>query len=103
MQINSPVRGKVEIEGNIRGLNDIDQIKAVIDAMHLEQRDRLVLEIKDSFSMPSALIGYLLKLVEQKGVNLNVTVGNAILEELLHDLNLKQAFNLKLKKAPAHA
>ena len=102
MQINSPVRGKIEIEGNIRGLSDIEQIKAVIDGMQLEHNDSLVLAIKDSFSMPSALIGYLLKLVEQKGVNINVTVGNGILEELLYDLNLKQAFNLKLKKVSAH-
>jgi predicted nucleotidyltransferase len=103
MKINSPIRGKVEIEGNIRGLSDIDQIKTVIDNMRLEAQDSLALEVKDSFSMPSALIGYLLKLVEQNGVNLNVTVGNEILAELLEDLNLKQTFKLKLKKAPIHA
>ncbi len=103
MRVHSPVRGKVEVEGNIRGLQDIEQIKGVIDAMYLEAGDSLLFEIKDSFSMPSALIGYLLKLVEQQRVNLQLIVGNEILDELLTDLNLKRTFNLKLKRVATHA
>ncbi len=95
MTIHNPVRGKVEVKGTIRGIDDIAQIRSVIDAMRLEEGDSLQLDITDSFSMPSSLIGYLLKLVEQQKVNLTLTVGNEVLAELLEDLNLRQVFNLR--------
>ncbi len=99
MTIIKPARETVEIEGTIRGMQDIAEIKSTIDAMRLEAGDPLHLTIRDSFSMPSALIGYLLKLVEQQKVTLHVTVGNAGLAELLADLNLTRIFNLRCKEA----
>ncbi len=96
------MRGRVEIEGTIRGIGDVEEIKSVIDRLRLEEGETLELEIRDSFSMPSALIGYLLKLAEQQKCNLRVTVDSPVLSELLEDLGLKSLFHLRLK-SPASA
>ncbi len=98
MKVTNPARETVEIEGTIRGMQDVAEIKSMIDAMRLEEGDPLYLTIRDSFSMPSALIGYLLKLAEQQKVTLHLTVGNAGLAELLADLNLTRIFNLRHKE-----
>ncbi len=102
MTINNPMRGRVEVTGTIRGMADVAEIKSVIESFRLEEGDTLEVVIKDSFSMPSALIGYLLKIAEQQKCKLQVTVGNEILAELLDDLGLKSLFHLHTKQyAPA--
>ena len=98
MEIKSPLRGKVVIEGTIRGMADVAEIKTVISGFQLEEGDLLEVEITDSFSMPSALIGFLLKVAEQQGCRVNVTVGNEVLAELLEDLGLKSIFHLRLRE-----
>jgi len=47
--------------------------------------------------MPSAMIGYLMKLIEQDKISLTIYIGNERLSELLDDLGLTQAFNIKTK------
>lgn len=47
--------------------------------------------------MPSALIGYLLKLVQQDEVKLSLNIQDTRLAELLDDLNLTEVFNIRCK------
>jgi len=55
------------------------------------------INIRDSFAMPSAMIGYLMKLIEQDKISLTIYIGDERLSELLDDLGLTQAFNIKTK------
>ncbi len=87
----------IAIDGNIKGLSDVNEIKETITSYNLKNGDRFYIEINNSFAMPSAMIGYLMKLVEQDKVNLTVQISDERLVELLDDLGLTQAFNIKTK------
>ncbi len=88
----------LEINGNIKGLDDFFQIKEDILKMELTNSDTLVLDIKNSFSMPSAMIGYLLKLIRQDRIQVILNVYDRRLLELLDDLNLNLIFNVNEKE-----
>lgn len=88
----------LEINGNIKGLDDFFQIKEDIMKMTLTNNDTLVIDIKDSFSMPSAMIGYLLKLIRQDKIQVILNVYDRRLLELLDDLNLNLIFNVNEKE-----
>ena len=87
----------ISIIGNIKGTSDINQIKEAISGYTLKSGDSFTIEIKDSFAMPSAMIGYLMKIVEQDQIALKLQIGDTRLSELLADLGLTQAFNIKTK------
>ena len=84
------------IKGNIKGLEDTNEIKQVIESFLLKSEDKFTINLQDSFSMPSAIIGYFMKLTEKEGINLTLKVGDEKLAELLDDLGLTQAFNIKV-------
>ncbi len=94
---NSPK--SIQIEGNIKGLSDLQQIKSEVESYNLSQGDAFTIEIIDSFSMPSAMIGYLLRIIEQDKIKLTLVIYDKRLTELLADLNLKEVFNIKSKSA----
>ncbi len=90
----------IEIKGNIKGMEDVNEIKEAIESFGLEKGDSFSLEIKDSFAMPSALIGYLMKLIQKDEIKLSICAGDARLVELLDDLGFTKAFNIR-SKCPA--
>ncbi|OQX74385.1 MAG: hypothetical protein B6D59_02695 [Campylobacteraceae bacterium 4484_4] len=96
-RINRIGRNGIEIYGTIRDMNEITQIKDQIEALKLGEGEILNISIRGSFAMPSALIGYLLKLVEQQKIDLSLTVDDEMLAELLEDLNLQKVFNLRYR------
>jgi hypothetical protein len=67
----------------------------LVDAIKNASRSgSVVIKINDSFSIPSTVIGELLK-IKDTGVNVNLEVGDDILYELLDDLNLVSTFNVR--------
>ena len=82
------------IEGNIKSINDFQEIKAAIDAM-ITSQDTITITIADSLSITSSVIGYLNKLVLKDSINISMKVGNSQLLELLNDLNLTRVFNAR--------
>ncbi len=84
----------IKVEGNIRSMSDVNELKSTIDSYNLVSGSLFKIEIVDSFAMPSALIGYLLKLVQQDEVKLRIEIHDARLAELLEDLNLTEMFNI---------
>jgi hypothetical protein len=82
-----------EISGNIKSLDDLSKIKSAIEADRPKSGDSLKIVLKDSISMPSAVIGYFLKLVKKEGVNIRMSINDKRLEQLLSELNLKSVFN----------
>ncbi len=95
MENITKLTGAISIAGNVKNSNDINKIKEAISSYALKSGDAFTIELKDSFAMPSAMIGYLMKLVEQDKIKLSLKIGDPRLAELLDDLGLTQAFNIK--------
>jgi len=84
----------VTIDGNIKTVSDFQQIKQVLDGV-ATTNSSIILNIVDSLSMTSSVIGYLNKLILKDNIKIQMKVGNQQLLELLSDLNLTTTFNAK--------
>lgn len=84
----------VTITGNIKSVSDFQSIKSAIDSVK-SSNSAITLDIQDSISITSSVIGYLNKLVLKDSINLNMKVGDKQLMELLDDLNLTSVFNAR--------
>ena len=86
------VGSTIEVDGIIKTINDSQMlVNAIKDAAN---SGSVSIRINDSFSLPSTVIGELLKL-KDNGVSISMEVKDEILYELLDDLNLISAFNVK--------
>ncbi len=83
----------VTISGNIKSVSDYQSIKSTIDA--LAMNDSITINITDSISITSSVIGYFNKLVLKDKKNIDMRIGNEQLMELLQDLNLASIFNAR--------
>lgn len=81
----------VTITGNIKSISDFQSIKRALDLLTFKQ-DSVIIEIKDSISVTSSVIGYFNKLVLKDEINITLHVGNEKLMALLDDLNLATVF-----------
>ncbi len=93
MEISS-TQNQITITGNIKTVSDYQEIKTRIDSV-INQHKSISLDIIDSISITSSVIGYLTKIVMKDKIALNTKVGNSQLLELLDDLNLKATFKAK--------
>ena len=84
----------VTITGNIKSVGNFQTIKQELDAI-IRQHKSLTINIIDSLSITSSVIGYLNKLVLKDNIAIKMNVGNAQLIELLDDLSLISTFNAK--------
>ena len=84
----------VNIIGNIKSVSDFQAIKSTIDTIK-DSNSTIALDIQDSISITSSVIGYLNKLVLKDSIDLNMKIGNEQLMHLLEDLNLTATFKAK--------
>ncbi|MDQ1263975.1 MAG: hypothetical protein QG559_976 [Campylobacterota bacterium] len=77
----------IQITGNIKTVDDFQNIKRVFDNL-ISQNKSLVVNIPDSLSITSSVIGYFNKLVLKDGIELRLKIGNEELLSLLDDLGL---------------
>jgi hypothetical protein len=84
----------IAISGNIKSINDFQQIKQSVDNV-ITQHKHVIINIVDSLSITSSVIGYLNKLVLKDGIDLHMNVGNEQLLHLIDDLNLVSTFKAK--------
>jgi hypothetical protein len=92
VEINRSLNNVI-VTGNIKSMNDFQDIKKTLDAMK-SSGSEITLELKDSISITSSVIGYLNKLILKDGMNLSIKVGNTTLMELFDDLNLIKTLNV---------
>ncbi|MDO8453614.1 MAG: hypothetical protein Q7S59_03465 [Sulfurimonas sp.] len=85
---------RIIIDGNIKTIGDFQSIKNSVDSL-IASNKSIVIDIKNSLSLTSAVIGYFNKLILKDKINVQVNVGDKQLYELLDDLNLTSVFNLK--------
>lgn len=86
----------ITINGNIKSVSDFQHIKQVVDGVIASYKD-ININIIDSLSITSSIIGYLNKLVLKDNINIYMSVGNDQLLHLLDDLNLISTFKAKRK------
>ena len=84
----------VNIIGNIKSVSDYQEIKSQVDTL-VEVHKSIIINIKDSLSITSSVIGYFNKLVLKDSIGIEMRVGNEQLMELLDDLNLAALFKAK--------
>ncbi|MCF6339929.1 MAG: hypothetical protein L3J10_04120 [Sulfurimonas sp.] len=86
----------VTIKGNMKSISDFQVIKQNIDDVIVNNKS-LIINIVDSLSITSSIIGYLNKLVLKDSIDIHMSIGDEQLLHLLDDLNLVSTF--KAKKA----
>ena len=84
----------VTIRGNIKTIGDYQDIKSTLGQV-VENHNKVTLNIKDSISITSSVIGYLNKLVLKDGIDISILVGNEQLKELFDELNLSSMFKVR--------
>ena len=84
----------VNISGSIKSVNDFQSIKNLLDELK-EKEKSITLNIIDSISITSSIIGYFNKLVLKDKINLQINVGTEQLMELFSDLHLCEEFKAK--------
>jgi len=85
---------KITILGNIKSVSDYQELKTTIDGV-VASHESIIVDIKDSISITSSIIGYFNKLILKDKIKVNMIIGNTSLMELLEDLNLISLFQAK--------
>jgi len=85
---------RVVVKGNVKSVNNFKDIKIVIDRI-ISTSPHVIVELVDSISLTSSVIGYLSKLINVDGVMVELYVGDEGLYELLDDLGLVDLFKVK--------
>lgn len=86
----------VIIKGNIKSVSDFQSIKTTLDSLK-ESNSSISIDILDSISITSSVIGYLNKLVLKDGIDLSMKIENDCLMHLIEDLNLVDVFKARRK------
>ncbi len=86
----------VTIKGNIKTVSDYQEIKSTLDSM-ITTHKNITINIPDSISITSSVIGYFTKLVQKDKIDLSIKVGDSDLMELFEELGLVSLF--KVRKA----
>ncbi|MDK9694274.1 MAG: hypothetical protein OEL19_08530 [Sulfurimonas sp.] len=81
----------ITISGNIKSVGDYQAIKSTVDALSTTYKS-IAINIVDSLSITSSVIGYLNKLVLKDNIDIRLYVGNEQLLQLLDDLSLISTF-----------
>ena len=96
MQIEHKSSNELTLIGNIKSIEDSSEIKNAINTLQKNGAKSILFRIKDSFSMTSTVIGYLMKLVNLDKISVSLVVGDPRLYQLLEELSLVQSFNVRL-------
>jgi len=82
----------LQVEGHITGVTEVLEIKTQLSNVDF---DILELTIEDAFVIPSAFIGYLVKIVQKDGKKILLHPKQPSLKTLITDLNLDAVFEVR--------
>lgn len=86
---------EVVVEGLIKGQEDYNEIKRVVQGMVEAGVNALSVKINESNSISSSVIGYFMKVVNKDEVSIQIDVKDDRLYKIFNDLNLISVFNVK--------
>ncbi|ADU65678.1 hypothetical protein LGV61_04185 [Desulfurispirillum indicum] len=84
---------QITIYGNIKTISDHESIKTTLDEVVKAQKE-IVIILPESSTIISSVIGYFIKLIFMKKVQINVKVGNDNLYQMLQELELLKVLNV---------
>jgi len=84
----------ITIDGNIKSVGDYQKIKSVLD-MVVSQHKVVVVNLNESLSMTSSVIGYFNKLILKDKIDIIMNIHSQDLIDLLDDLNLSSLFKIR--------
>lgn len=96
MEIKNVGSHELVVSGTIKTINDSISVREAMQKLHDSGVTAITLRIEDSFALPSAVIGYLMKLVNREKVKLTLLAGDKRLCELLEELQLTDLFGVSL-------
>lgn len=96
MEIKVSGSSEIVIIGNIKSIEDSQEIKNAISTLQQKGAKSIRLRILDSFSMTSTVIGHLMKLANLDKIGVSLAVGDERLYELLDELSLVSQFNVRM-------
>ena len=85
---------RVTIDGNIKSNSDFQKIRTTVNSL-VATHKTIIVDVKDSLSFTSSIIGYFNKLILKDKIDVSINVGNTDLYNLLDDLNLVSTFKLR--------
>jgi anti-anti-sigma regulatory factor len=95
MEIKMLGTNELLVTGIIKTIDDSMALRGELQKLYEGGVDSIVLKIEDSFAMPSAVIGYLMKLVNRDKVKLKLVAGDVRLYQLLDELSLTESFGVR--------
>lgn len=95
LAIEAKELGDFVLTGQIKSFQDYELIKDSIDDHITQGCDSITLNIEDSMSIISSVIGYLIKLVNMQKVKIFLFIKEEALFKVLDNLGLVQAFNVR--------
>ncbi|WP_027389270.1 hypothetical protein [Chrysiogenes arsenatis] len=98
MELYKKNQSTIVITGHIKSIIDAQTIRKSIEDSITQGSRSIHLIIEDSFSMTSAVIGFLLKVVND-GVQISITLSDHRLWKLLNDFQLINVLNVQEKPA----
>ncbi len=98
MEVKATGNGELTVTGVIKTLDDSTELRNAIQSLVDGGTNAINLRIEDSFALPSAVIGHLMKLVNLNKIRLSIQAGDPRLCELFEDLQLTAAFGVTCTK-----
>lgn len=86
---------EVVVEGIIKGQEDYNDIKRVVQELVDGGTNQIQVKITDSNSISSSVIGFFMKVVNKDQVSVHIDVKDDRLYKIFNDLNLVSVFNVK--------
>jgi hypothetical protein len=95
MQLTCSGDNELIITGNIKTVDDYMEIRETATRLLAGGCRSLNFHIEDSFSMPSAVIGFLVKLVNRDKIAVSMEIRDKRLFELIQELSLTSLFKAR--------
>ncbi len=95
MQLNSIEGSVISIKGNIKTISDYQEFKSQIQKLVDGGHQEITIRILDSYTVTSAVIGYLFKIININKVKVNFHVRDERLHKILEDLKLTEVLNVQ--------
>lgn len=95
MEIRVQGSNELVVIGTIKTINDSKELREALQKLYEGGARSITVQIEDSFALPSAVIGYLVKLVHRDKVALKLLAGDQRLYQLLDELQLATTFGAK--------
>ncbi|PLX66086.1 MAG: hypothetical protein C0602_13220 [Denitrovibrio sp.] len=98
MNITHEEGDKLTITGEMKTIENYTAIKNALNEVIQQGSESVTIEIKDSLTITSSIIGLFTKTVHGDGLKINLLIHSERLYNLLEDLNLIVVFNVKKAK-----